>query len=178
MNMIFRKLNEITQIPTPQTKGAACADIHADLSWTKIIKIFDQDNIQKVIYTAKHIDPTLNTIDIPPFTRALIPTGWAVKIPPDHSLRIYSRSGLAWKRGLVVFNGCGIVDVDYRDEVFVILYNSTNAIAEVKHGDRIAQMDLAKNLQYSVDVSEVICDDSEWYSKDNDRVGGFGSTGF
>jgi dUTPase len=53
----------------------------------------------------------------------------------------------------------------------VILYNTSNIDFTINKGDRIAQGELIKSLDYTID---------ECYTKPTqktDRVGGFGSTG-
>lgn len=54
----------------------------------------------------------------------LVKTGIAVEVPPNFELQVRARSGLALKNGLMVANGIGTVDSDYRGEVGVILYNA------------------------------------------------------
>lgn len=70
---------------------------------------------------------------------ALIPTGLAFEIPPDHEIQIRPRSGLALKHGVTVFNSPGTIDADYRGEVGVLLYNASSEIFFILPGDRIAQ---------------------------------------
>ena len=88
----------------------------------------------------------------------------AASIWDRHYLMLFARSGLASK-GISLANGVGIVDSDYRDEIMVLLQNTSRTAHPIKKGDRIAQgMVWAR---WSVDL-EV---------KDTTRSGGFGSTG-
>lgn len=80
-------------------------------------------------------------------------------------LQIRSRSGLA-SRGIVVANSPGTVDMDYKAEIKVILANLTDNEYIVRLGDRIAQGVFAAIVRPS--GIEVL---------DEDREGGFGSTG-
>jgi hypothetical protein len=59
--------------------------------------------------------------NVPPGGKALIPTGISIEIPSGHYARIAPRSSLAWKSHIDV--GAGVVDIDYRGEVKVVLFN-------------------------------------------------------
>ena len=48
-------------------------------------------------------------VNIPPLGRALIPTGFAIALPPGFELQIRPRSGLALKHGIVLPNAPGTV---------------------------------------------------------------------
>jgi hypothetical protein len=49
-------------------------------------------------------------INIPPFGRALIPTGIKLSIPEEYEIQIRPKSGLALNQGLTVLNTPGTVD--------------------------------------------------------------------
>ncbi len=53
---------------------------------------------------------------------------------------VYSRSGLGAKHGLVVAQGVGVIDPDYRGEIIVWLLNTSQQEITVHRGDRIAQL--------------------------------------
>ncbi len=53
---------------------------------------------------------------------------------------VYSRSGLGARVGLTVAQGVGIIDPDYRGEIFVYMYNTSSEDQVVERGDRIAQL--------------------------------------
>lgn len=72
--------------------------------------------------------------------RCLIPTGVRLEMPPFIEAQIRPRSGLAIKHGITVLNSPGTIDADYRGEVGVILFNSSNTPFTIQPGDRIAQM--------------------------------------
>lgn len=81
---------------------------------------------------------SVETIEINPGDRAIIPTGIAMSISTDVYARIAPRSGLAAKNGIDVL--AGVVDSDYRGEIKVILVNLGKDRFIVKSGDRIAQI--------------------------------------
>lgn len=79
-------------------------------------------------------------VEIEPGGRALIPSGFAMAIPPGFEVQVRPRSGLAWKHGVILPNSPGTIDADYRGEVKVILMNLGTEVFTVNRGDRIAQL--------------------------------------
>jgi dUTP pyrophosphatase len=110
-------------------------------------------------------------VHVGPGERAAIPTGIIMDIPKGHSVRIHSRSGLAFKNGLVLVNGEGVVDSDFVDEVMLLVLNVSRVGITIGEGDRIAQAELIQNLPYE------IVQITERPTIKTDRIGGFGSTG-
>lgn len=78
--------------------------------------------------------------------RKLIKCGFAMQIPEGYEAQVRSRSGLALKNGIIVLNAPGTIDSDYRGEVGVILYNASLVNFDIHHGDRIAQMVIARHF--------------------------------
>ena len=74
----------------------------------------------------------------------LIPTGISIEVPNGYCAKIYARSGIADKRGLAPSNGVGIIDSDYRGQVFVSLANHSEVTQYVEPGERIAQIMIEK----------------------------------
>ena len=101
---------------------------------------------------------------------ALIPTGISVAVPEGYELQVRARSGLAARNGIGVLNGPGTIDSDYRGEIKVILFNFSDIDFTIHHGDRIAQLVLAKvekaNLEIVDELPETIRNE-----------GGFGHSG-
>ena len=111
-----------------------------------------------------------NSMTIPAGGREKIPTGISIALPSGYEAQIRSRSGLAWKEGIVVLNSPGTIDADYRGEIFVVLHNTDDKIFLLKRGMRIAQMVIAPVVQ------------AQWHEIETLTVtargsGGFGSTG-
>lgn len=109
---------------------------------------------------------------IAPQSTAVVPTGLKVAIPEGYEIQVRPRSGLSLKTSLRIPNSPGTIDSGYRNEVGVIVWNSSPDTAlEIKAGDRIAQFVLQKvpviNFVPINDVSAI----------GEDRGGGFGSTG-
>ena len=104
---------------------------------------------------------------VPAHGKALISTGWAIRCPDGYYGRIAPRSGLAWKNHIDV--GGGVIDIDYRFDCGVVLFNHSETDFAVRPGDRVAQLIITK-----IDTPEVVeVDELESTS----RIGGFGSTG-
>jgi len=107
----------------------------------------------------------------------LIKTGLNVNIPKGYEVQVRSRSGLAAKNAVVVLNSPGTIDCDFTGErenfeVKVILHNHSKNGFVVKHGDRIAQLVICKLPEIDFKVVEEFSS-----SANEDREGGFGSTG-
>ena len=86
-------------------------------------------------------------------------------IPAGNKIVMYPRSSLLVKFGIM--QPTSIIDADYSGmEIHVPLYNTTDKPITLKAGDRVAQIELHEY--------ERILD---WNFEDNERTGGFGSTG-
>ncbi len=109
-------------------------------------------------------------IILKPNTRALIPTGLFMEIPVGFEAQVRPRSGLAFKHGITVLNSPGTIDADYRGEVKVLLINLGTDDFEIKTGERIAQMVIAKHETADWEITTEL-------SETNRGAGGYGSTG-
>ena len=167
------------------TDESACYDIHAHLrlpvppedrpAIIREIKWFDCYNQLHTTAPDVTFDSDIPnvTFELGPKCRALIPTGMVFDTPVGYSARIHPRSGLAWKHGITLINAEGVIDSDYREEVFVPLWNPTNIPFRITHGDRIAQVEFIK--PYSA-INYITYTEAKVKTKTN-RKGGFGSTG-
>ena len=139
-------------------------------------------------------------VTIAPGETVLVHTGIRLAIPEGYECQVRSRSGLSLKTPLRVANAPGTIDSGYRDEVRVIMQNTSlpfeiwnnkvliledrpsnhfsvnekgnkNGWYEIHKGDRIAQLVFAKYEKADFEtVDDVKC-------IEGDRGGGFGSTG-
>ena len=133
------------EVPAPryQTEGAAGMDLHAALA---------------------------EPVTLAPGERTLVPTGWAVAIPPGFEGQVRPRSGLALRHGVTVLNAPGTVDADYRGELKVLLVNHGAAPFPIARGDRIAQLVICPVAHAELRHVEAL--------DATDRgAGGYGSTG-
>ena len=143
------------------------------------MKIYNQSNNPLPAYasaSAAGMDLRANLTEpivLQPLERKLIPTGLFIELPRDCEAQVRPRSGLALKHGITVLNSPGTIDADYRGEIGVILVNLSNEPFEIRHGERIAQMVIAKFQQ--VELHEVNSKDE---LSDTERgSGGFGHSG-
>jgi dUTP pyrophosphatase len=116
-----------------------------------------------------------NELELLPGGRKLVPTGLVVAVPPGHEAQVRPRSGLAFRHGVTVLNAPGTIDADYRGELMVLLVNLGEDPFVIEHGDRIAQLVLARVAEadpIEVDVLDATSDDTSPRGS-----GGFGSTG-
>jgi dUTP pyrophosphatase len=109
-------------------------------------------------------------LEIPPGTRAAVPTGIAIALPEGYEAQIRPRSGLALNHGITMLNSPGTIDSDYRGEIKVIVINLGEAPFRVTRGMKIAQMVVARHEQIELLETEELPATSR-------ASGGFGSTG-
>lgn len=100
----------------------------------------------------------------------LVPTGFAVAVPPGFEMQVRPRSGLAIKHGITVINSPGTIDADYRGEVKIGLINLGSRTFTVNRGDRIAQLVLAP-------VSRALIETVTELNDTGRGAGGFGHSG-
>ncbi len=110
-------------------------------------------------------------ITVLPNERVFVNTGLAIEIlEPNIAGFIFSRSGLGTKEGLVVTQGVGVIDPDYRGEIIVSLLNISKQPKIISKGERIAQLLFLPAYQAEILISETL-------SSSKRGAGGFGHTG-
>lgn len=132
-----------SSLPTYQTEGAAGMDLYANLDEPVII---EKGKIK------------------------LIPTGLFIALPLGYEAQIRSRSGMTLKHGIVVANGIGTIDCDYRGEIQIILINLGEKDYTINPGERIAQMVINQYSKAVFEEVEVLDDTLR-------GEGGFGHSG-
>jgi dUTP pyrophosphatase len=130
-------------LPAPASERSAGVDLHAAVAGELVIE---------------------------PGARALVPTGIAVAIPDGYEGQVRARSGLALHHGVLLPNGPGTIDSDYRGEVKVILLNAGCEPFVVRRGDRIAQLVVSP-------VARIAWREREALDETARGVGGFGHSG-
>ncbi len=151
--------------PERMTQKSACYDVFCFITpEVGTIKMYDvYDNEYKVPVTE-------NQFVIPPFARALIPTGCKFRIPDGYSIRLHPRSGNALKRYLTLPNCEGIIDSDYPEQTYALIANNTFVPKPILHLERVCQMELTPVVEFQLI-------DEEDFGQITDRVSGLGSTG-
>ena len=168
----FYRLNEQAILPTFATKQSACFDLYANLVNGEEVQYY-QAIATKVLPRKVSFDINTNRSFIPINNeeRMLIPLGLIADIPEGFSVRLHSRSGMAFKQGVYLTNCEGIIDSDYVDPMFAMVTNMSNVPVKIYDGDRICQGELVRCEKYTLDESD------EAPTQKTDREGGFGSTG-
>lgn len=143
MEIRFVKLKPHCLTPRRQTEGSAGCDLCACLSEP---------------YTLR------------PGETFTVPLGFAAEIPPGYAGFVFSRSGLGSKRGVVVAQGVGVIDSDYRGEWMVPLRNLGQKDYVIAPGERIAQVVFLPAAPGEFVQAEALSGTERGH-------GGFGSTG-
>ena len=137
------KIGRDIPLPYYATDGAAAMDLHACVD---------------------------EAVVIAPGERVLIPTGLAVAVPTGHVGIVAVRSSMGIKKGIMLANGIGVIDSDYRGPLGVGLVNATSAPYTVCPGDRVAQLMILPVVRPQPELVDEL-DETER------GQGGFGSTG-
>lgn len=104
-------------------------------------------------------------------SREKIPTGIAIALPSkDYVALVYVRSSLGFKKGITLSNSVGVIDSDYRGEIFVSLNNISDEDYTIMPGERIAQLVVTPVVIPDIEITDELDE-----TKRGD--GGFGSTG-
>ena len=168
----FYKTNEQAQLPVFATKQSACFDMYANLVRDENVQYYGAIQTKELPRRVSFdINSNRNFIQLNNMERMLIPTGLIADIPVGFSVRLHSRSGLAFKQGVYLANCEGIIDSDYVDPIFAMVTNISNVPTRIYNGDRICQGELVRCEKYTLNESD------EPPSQKTDRDGGFGSTG-
>jgi dUTP pyrophosphatase len=112
----------------------------------------------------------IEPIRLKPLQRQMVPTGLFIELPEGYEAQVRPRSGMANKQGITCLNSPGTVDSDYRGEIKVILINLSDIEQTINHGNRIAQMVIAKVEKAKWDLVQQL-------NNSQRGEGGFGHTG-
>ena len=160
--VIFEALYEGVSPPVRATAQAAGYDLCAHLR-ARTVRMYRAGVETERAMTGD------SALVLEPGDVALVPLGFRARLPDGYEAQIRIRSSAALKKGLTLPNAPGTIDADYPDEWLVMVRNSGTVPARIDHGERIAQVILAR---YAV---------LEWregvVTRSTDRRGGLGSTG-
>lgn len=110
-------------------------------------------------------------ITIPANSQKLVSTGIKLEMDVDVAAFVVPRSGMAIKHGITVLNSPGLIDSDYKNDIGVILHNTSNTDFDVFEGDRIAQLVFINPILENNILMDFNVGDKER------GLGGFGSSG-
>lgn len=181
--IVFKRLEGNTHpLPSYATAGSAAFDLCACL--TRTCKLATPSGLMPFNVVGplrKWSDNTTSDSDgfvtsvksdcapelvIKPRETILIPTGYKTAFQ-NAVLQLHIRSSLGIKN-ITLANNTGIIDSDYRGELFIAVHNESNVSYHIHDGDRIAQGILMPIEQVIIEEGTVdITDRGE---------GGFGST--
>lgn len=154
--------------------------------WDKDVKeVFDNDKDASQSYQMVQI-PKRSTLKssgydfhcpyncvVPAHGTCKIYTGIKIYLDDNKTLKLYPRSSVGIKHGIMLSNTVGIIDADYVDNpdneghIIIALRNLSDEPFYIKAGDKIVQGIIER--YYTVDDEE--------YSDMKERTGGIGSTG-
>lgn len=141
LKVVIKRFNPDLPLPEYKTRGAAGMDLVARQS-----------------------------LIIAPKTISYVPLNIALELPEGYFALLVARSSLH-KKGLMMANGVGIGDCDYRgdeDEYQTALYNFSDQSVKVEKGERLVQLLI-------LPIERVSWEEKAKLTSNN--RGGFGSTG-
>ena len=157
------RMHDDVILPEYQTEGSSGMDIRAYFKSVTDLKQLNQDT--------HPIEVTVNgAIMLPSGSRVIIPSGLKISMPIGMEAQVRSRSGLSLKKGLVVSQGIGTIDSDYRGEIGICITNIGKSKQYILKGERICQLVFAK-------VEKIQLAEIDQLSSTERGEGGFGSTG-
>jgi dUTP pyrophosphatase len=116
---------------------------------------------------------SVEDIVIPPFGRALVPSGLSFDIRDGFEIQVRTKSGLAINQGLMVLNSPGTVDNGYTGEVKGIIFNTNPTEVKIPKGMKFGQAVVCPVVNGAwVDLNQV-----NEINKKERGANGFGSTG-
>ena len=143
LNVKFARLDGRAVLPTQGSAGAAGWDLYA-----------------------------IEDTTVPKGRSVLIRTGWACAIPVGWEGQLRCRSSLG-KKGMILPNGIGTIDADYRGELMVLAtWIGEGDAFQIAAGERVAQM-----LFAPVPDVTLIETDLDALGDTERGTGGFGSSG-
>ncbi len=160
--VVFERIFPDVELPQRQTGRSAGYDIRAHVAG-RDVKVRGRSGILEERRVSGGV------LEIAPGETALVPTGFRASLPDGYEAQIRVRSSIAFKRGLVLPNAPGTIDADYPDEWLVMMMNTGGTAARIEHGERIAQVILARYETADWIPGQV--------GRSTGRAGGLGSTG-
>ena len=168
-DLLYFKLDSEVKDPVRATEGSACFDLHSFMPEDSLVRVYINHQDEDIEIRERKV--VQGRVQINSTERMLVPTGLIFDIPMGYSVRLYPRSSLALKQGLTLANNVGIIDSDYVQPVYMMVYNISGYQQFVKNGERICQAELVR------EQPSVLMEVHERPESKTDRDGGFGSTG-
>ena len=193
------------QIPTKGTKYSACVDLYANADVvigageTKIVPLGVKIDLEKLkAISDRDMENTFGM----PIDRIISSVDgdedevYFENFMCSHKLDLHIRSSLSAKKGLIIANGTGQIDLDYPDEIGIILHNpyfyKLKAIEKAHedcHTDDGGNFDFREKVDsilYGIEIkkgdriAQITLVEHKLYlfgiESEEERVGGYGST--
>jgi len=139
-NLKIKKIHSSAKLPEQQTFGSVGYDVYS-----------------------------VNDAVVEPGIVTVVSTGLSMEPPPWYHIELYARSSFG-KEGIILTNGVGIIDKDYRGEVKLLLSKITPGSKFLPKGTRVGQLIVRKSHFPKIELVDIL--------NDTERgEGGFGSTG-
>ena len=164
--ILFELLHEEVDLPVRATANSAGHDLKAFLLGEPKVKLSLAGQLTERVPAATNAGMALELL---PGERAIVPLGFRATLPAGFEAQIRPRSGTSFKTSLAIANSPGTIDPDYNGEWGVLVRNDGSSPILIMHGERIAQMVIARY--------EVLEFEDGTVRRTTDRDGGFGSTG-
>lgn len=142
----------------------------------KIVSLKGYEPLQQTPWSAWYDIKSRWSWYIAPKTVALIPTGVKVALDKWYVCLVFSRSSLPMKKCLMLANGVGVVDADYRWEIKVQLYNFWDTEAKIDDLERIWQLVFTRYSDNQFECDAEMFDTREEKFPTKRWTGWFGST--
>lgn len=160
--VVFEPLFPEVAAPSRATEDSAGHDVRAHLRG-RTVRVSARGAIEERVVGDD------GELVLHPGETALVPLGFRARLPAGYEAQMRLRSSIAFRHSLVMPNAPGTIDADYPDEWLAMLRNIGDAPARIAHGERVAQVVLARYAVLEWREGEVAISTS--------RTGGLGSTG-
>lgn len=173
MKLFVKKLFDDAKLPTKTNPSDSGFDVYVR-DFKKLYvhsgsdgeRCFDKpEQIATRVENIKGID----CLKLQYLERVLIGTGLSMTIGEGYEIQVRSRSGFALNNGLFVLNSPGTIDYLYKNEIGIIICNTSRQSQYIKLGDKIAQL-----VPQKIELIEI---ESINNLPGEDRGGGFGHSG-
>jgi dUTP pyrophosphatase len=174
MILKYYKLHDDVITPKQATKGSVCFDIFFYIKDGVIINSHfpKYDIIKRNHYSdIEQFQIKDGVCTLPSWKTHLIPTGLVFDIPVGYHLKLYERSSTCLKTNYQLANKIGIIDSDYKEELFIPIKSKDKSCIIICN-DNVArfQIELCKS------TNVVLQSIKRKPKRITNRKGGFGST--
>jgi dUTP pyrophosphatase len=147
---VFR-LNKKAERPKFSNRADPIFNMKACLEPNTKVSILN--SLNKETFALTKVVNGKTVIQVYPQQRLLIPTGLAFEVEAESVLKIYTHEEASFKKGLILVNGISLIKHGNSEECHVMIYNISDAVTVIEHGENIAQATLEKIIPF--DITEI-----------------------